>query len=117
MNRAMIVGTFLITCILASLAADDASSQEAFLGDVKLTGVSFDQRGWVHCAGQELQIQRHTALFALLKTAYGGDGRRTFKLPDLRKAEAALRKAAGLKEDSSHLRYVICVQGQFPARD
>ena len=118
MNRALILTTMILSCILATtLATSSARADEPSLGDIKLTGVGFSERGWVHCEGQTLQISENTALFSLLGTTYGGDGRSTFKLPDLRKAEAALRKAAGIKEDSNHLRYMIAVVGLFPSRN
>ena len=60
------------------------SAQDAYLGDIKLTAVTFEQRGWMECDGRLLSINQHTALFSLLGTTYGGDGRTTFALPDLR---------------------------------
>ncbi len=45
---------------------------------------NFAPRGWAFCDGQILPIASHTALFSLLGTTYGGDGRTTFRLPDLR---------------------------------
>jgi microcystin-dependent protein len=59
-------------------------AQEAFLADIKLTGANFDQRGWMSCDGRLLPISQYSALFSLLGTQYGGDGRTTFALPDLR---------------------------------
>lgn len=47
-------------------------------------GFNFAPRGWAMCDGQLLPINNHTALFSLLGTIYGGDGRTTFALPDLR---------------------------------
>ncbi|WP_211344318.1 phage tail protein [Flavivirga rizhaonensis] len=44
----------------------------------------FAPRGWAFCDGQTLQISQYNALFSLLGTNYGGDGRSTFNLPDLR---------------------------------
>ncbi|WP_303318765.1 phage tail protein [Flavivirga abyssicola] len=44
----------------------------------------FAPRGWAFCDGQALQISQYSALFSLLGTNYGGDGRTTFNLPDLR---------------------------------
>ncbi|MBT8219095.1 MAG: tail fiber protein, partial [Bacteroidia bacterium] len=45
---------------------------------------NFAPRGWAFCNGQTLQISQYSALFSLLGTTYGGDGRTTFALPDLR---------------------------------
>lgn len=57
---------------------------EPYLGEIKLLPYSFAPRGWALCAGQLLAITSNQALFALLGTTYGGDGRTTFALPDLR---------------------------------
>lgn len=57
---------------------------EPFIGQVDLKGFNFAQEHWAFCQGQTLQIINNQALFSLLGTAYGGDGRSTFGLPDLR---------------------------------
>jgi len=57
---------------------------DPFLGEIKQVSFPFAPRGWAFCNGQLLSIQQNTALFALLGTSYGGDGMRTFALPDLR---------------------------------
>jgi microcystin-dependent protein len=57
---------------------------DPFLGEIRLVAFTFAPRGWALCAGQLLPINQNQALFALLGTTYGGDGRTTFALPDLR---------------------------------
>jgi microcystin-dependent protein len=57
---------------------------EPFLGEIRMTGFNFAPVGWALCNGQILSIAQNTALFSLLGTTYGGDGRATFALPDLR---------------------------------
>ena len=57
---------------------------EPFLGEIQMFGFNFPPRGWAHCDGQILPINQNQALFSLLGTTYGGDGRTTFALPDLR---------------------------------
>jgi microcystin-dependent protein len=57
---------------------------EPYLGEVRLLGFGFAPRGWALCDGQLLAIAQNQALFSLLGTTYGGDGRTTFALPDLR---------------------------------
>ncbi|TXE06932.1 phage tail protein [Algoriphagus aquimarinus] len=57
---------------------------DPFLGQITLVGFNFAPRGWAFCSGQLLPIAQNTALFSLLGTTYGGDGRTTFALPDLR---------------------------------
>lgn len=57
---------------------------EPFLGQIQPFGFNFPPRGWAFCDGQLLPIAQYSALFSLLGTVYGGDGRTTFALPDLR---------------------------------
>ena len=57
---------------------------EPYLGQIMVVGFNFAPRGWALCDGQLLPISQNTALFSLLGTIYGGDGRTTFALPDLR---------------------------------
>ena len=57
---------------------------EPFLGQIMMVGFNFAPRGWALCEGQLLSISQNQALFSLLGTIYGGDGRTTFALPDLR---------------------------------
>jgi microcystin-dependent protein len=57
---------------------------EPFLGQIMSVGFLFAPRGWAQCAGQVLPLNQNTALFSLLGTTYGGDGRTTMGLPDLR---------------------------------
>jgi microcystin-dependent protein len=57
---------------------------EPFIGEIRNFGFNFAPRGWALCQGQLLPINQNTALFSLLGTMYGGDGRITFALPDLR---------------------------------
>ena len=57
---------------------------EPFLGEIVLFAGNFAPRNWAFCDGQLLSISSNTALFSILGTTYGGDGRTTFALPDLR---------------------------------
>jgi microcystin-dependent protein len=57
---------------------------DPFLAEIKLVSFGFAPRGWALCNGQLLPINQNQALFSLLGTTYGGDGRTTFALPDLR---------------------------------
>jgi microcystin-dependent protein len=57
---------------------------DPFLGEIRAVGFNFAPRGWALCQGQLLSISQNTALFSLLGNYYGGDGRSTFGLPDLR---------------------------------
>jgi len=60
------------------------SFQNPTLAEVKQFGGNFAPRGWALCNGQLMAIASNTALFSLIGTTYGGDGRTTFALPDLR---------------------------------
>jgi len=57
---------------------------EPFLAEIRIMSFAFAPKGWAVCDGQVLPINQNQALFALLGTTYGGDGRVTFALPDLR---------------------------------
>jgi len=57
---------------------------QPFVGQITVYPYTFPPVGWADCAGQLLPIQQNTALFSLLGTNFGGDGVRTFGLPDLR---------------------------------
>jgi microcystin-dependent protein len=55
-----------------------------FIGEIKLISFNFAPKGWAFCNGQLLPINQNQALFSILGTTYGGDGRVNFALPDLR---------------------------------
>ena len=57
---------------------------DPFIGEIIMFGGNFAPRGWALCNGQLLSISQNSALFSILGTTYGGDGRTTFGLPDLR---------------------------------
>lgn len=57
---------------------------EPFIGEIRMFAGNFAPRGWAFCDGQLLAISQNDALFSLYGTIYGGDGRTTFGLPDLR---------------------------------
>ncbi len=57
---------------------------DPFIGQIIMFGGNFAPRGWALCDGQLLAISANSSLFSILGTTYGGDGRSTFGLPDLR---------------------------------
>jgi len=57
---------------------------EPFLAEIRIVGFNFAPRGWAQCDGQILPINQNQSLYSLLGTTYGGDGRTSFALPDLR---------------------------------
>jgi microcystin-dependent protein len=56
---------------------------DPFVAEIRMFGFNFAPTGWASCDGQLMPISQNTALFSLLGTTYGGDGRSTFALPDL----------------------------------
>ncbi|USG65061.1 tail fiber protein [Brevibacillus ruminantium] len=57
---------------------------ESYLGEIRMFAGNYAPQGWALCNGQLLNISEYEALYALLSTTYGGDGKTTFALPDLR---------------------------------
>ena len=57
---------------------------EPFLAEIRMVGFNFAPSGWAFCDGQILPINQNQSLYSLLGTTYGGDGRTSFALPDLR---------------------------------
>ncbi len=57
---------------------------DPFMGELKIVSFNFPPKGWAFCNGQLLPINQNQALFALFGTTFGGDGRTTFGLPDMR---------------------------------
>jgi microcystin-dependent protein len=74
----------LMLFVICGMSNFDGQAQEGFIAEVRLFAGNFAPRGWAFCDGQILQINSNTALFSLLGTTYGGDGRETFALPDMR---------------------------------
>ncbi len=57
---------------------------QPFIGEIRMVGFNFAPRGWAFCNGNLLAIAQNSALFSLLGTTFGGDGRTSFGLPELR---------------------------------
>jgi microcystin-dependent protein len=115
-------------------------AQEAMIGEVKLFAGNFTPRDWAFCDGQLLPISNNSALFSLLGTLYGGDGRTTFALPDLRgrvpvspgtgnglqpvqvgeRNNGTKVQGNSLGESSTQptlgMHYIICLRGTYPSR-
>lgn len=87
-------------------APPGAFGAEPFIGEITMFAGTFAPRGWAFCDGQTVPISSNQALFSILGTNYGGDGRTNFKLPDLTKQARSL---GGVK-------YIIAMQGVFPSR-
>ncbi|GGM19980.1 phage tail protein [Deinococcus aerophilus] len=71
---------------------------DPYLGEIRAFGFGFTPRGWALCDGQLLPIAQYTALYSLLGTIYGGNGRTTFALPNLQgRAAMQPRQGPGLR--------------------
>ncbi|MFG1427799.1 phage tail protein [Roseixanthobacter glucoisosaccharinicivorans] len=57
---------------------------DGYIGEVRIFSTDYPPRGWMPCTGQILQVGQYQALFSVLGNTYGGDGRTTFGIPDLR---------------------------------
>lgn len=121
----------------------NTAGAEPLLGEIILFAGNFAPRGWAFCDGQLLAVSNYSALFSLLGTTYGGDGRTTFALPDLRGrvpvhagrgpglpnmnqgqkggAEEVKLRAGDEKgvQTTPYLgvRYIIAIQGVYPSRN
>ena len=72
---------------------------EGAIGEIRMFGGNFNPRTWAYCEGQILAINTHQSLYSILGTTYGGDGRTSFALPDLRgRAAIGAGHGAGLSE-------------------
>ena len=97
------------------------SASQPFLGEIYMFAGNFAPRGWAFCDGQLLAIAGNTALFSLLGTTYGGDGVRTFALPDLRgrvpihKGTSPLSGATYPQGQQAGSERVTIVTSQLPA--
>jgi microcystin-dependent protein len=77
--------TAMFLMLIAGMPATEArAGDEPFIGEMLWVSFNFAPRGWARCDGQLLSINQNQALFALLGTQYGGDGKTTFALPDMR---------------------------------
>lgn len=118
-----------------ALATPLAEADERYIGEVFLVGFNFCPEGTLPAEGQELEIRTNTALFSLFGTTYGGDGRSTFALPDLRstiavgagarpglpEAEMGMRGGVGADIEGTGvgalvLRHCVVTEGVFPSR-
>lgn len=115
--------------------ADPEAAIREMIGEVRAFSFERPPRGWCLCDGRELHINLHGALFSVLGTAFGGDGRATFAVPDLRsRTPLASGEAAGIpaapfgagrhdlapgndeRPPRLHLNYSIALQGEYPTR-
>ena len=108
----------ILTAFLLSI--EFVGAQNAFIGQIVLFAGNIVPRGWEQCNGQLLAIQQNTALFSILGTTYGGDGRVTFALPDLRgRVPVGAGQGPGLSDyflgESAGSETVTLLQTEMPA--
>ena len=102
---------------------------EPFLGEIRVVSFQFAPRGWASCDGALLPIAQNQALFALLGTTWGGDGRVTFRLPNLTGQpmvgassvdrvgpQTATQPPHGGTQPALSLHFIIALTGIFPSR-
>jgi microcystin-dependent protein len=79
-------GLLLLLASVFGLFSSPAAHAQAtpYVGQIMIVGFNFAPKGWATCDGQLLSISQNAALFSLLGTFYGGDGKSNFALPDLR---------------------------------
>ena len=137
MKKTILLLSFAFFLNLSALQA-----QEPIIGEIRMFAGTFAPRGWAFCDGELLPISSNSALFSIIGTTYGGDGRTTFALPDLRGraaigngkgrglAERKLGKKGGgeaIEGSSSSstenktlpyltVNYIIAVEGIYPSR-
>ena len=96
MKKTVIMITLLVIIALGILASPKTSkASEPFIGEIILFAGNFAPRNFAFCNGQLLQISQNTALFSLLGTTYGGDGRTTFGLPNLQSFRVPISAGRG----------------------
>src|ERR1043166_611314 len=90
-----------------------------FVAEIRMFGFNFPPTGWAFCDGQILPISQNTALFSLLGTTYGGDGKSTFALPNLQ-GSAAMHQGQGsglsahFLGEQSGVEFVTLIQTEIP---
>jgi microcystin-dependent protein len=84
MMRATVLKIFFFSLVLNLSFQNRATAQDVMIGEIHLFAGNFVPRNWAPCDGRLLPIAQNQALFAILGTTYGGDGRTNFALPDLR---------------------------------
>ncbi len=93
-----------------------------FVAEIRIFACNFAPKGWAQCAGQLLPISQNTALFSLLGTYYGGDGKSTFGLPNLNGAVPTHQgQGQGLQEwflgQSQGSDHITLLQSEMPAHN
>ena len=126
----------MLTLFTSTMSTQNSFAQDCLIGEIRMFAGNFAPRGWGLCQGQLLPISQNSALFSILGTTYGGDGRPTFGLLDLRgHVPIGSGKGPGLEDvflgqrkntqgasgnngpPSLGLNFIICINGQYPSRN
>lgn len=119
-RRRALVAAAAIAAISAGVIPRAALAQAPFLGEIRFFAGNFAPRDWAFCDGQLLSIAEYTALYSVIGTLYGGDGRTTFALPDAR-GRSLVHAGAGpdlpdvVQGTSGGAAAVVLTQSQLPA--
>jgi len=95
---------------------------DPFVAEIRMFGFNFPPRGWAFCDGQLMPISQNTALFSLVGTMYGGDGKSTFALPNLQgTAPLQTGQGPGLSDrfqgESAGQVAVTLIQSELPSHN
>jgi len=95
---------------------------EGTIGEIRVFAANFAPKNWASCEGQLLPINSNTALFSILGTQYGGDGKTTFALPDLRgRTVLGIGQGAGLSNyaigERTGMENVTLITPQMPVHN
>lgn len=93
---------------------------DPYMGEIRMVGFNYAPDGWALCQGQLVAVSQNNALFSLLGTTFGGDGRQTFGLPDLQgRSPVGVGNGAGLSPigwgQKSGVENTTLTQSQLPA--
>ncbi len=83
-SKLLMTAVAIVALVTSVSWSKPATASDPFLGQIDYFGFNFNPRGWALCDGQILPIAQNQALFSLLGITFGGDGRTTFALPDMR---------------------------------
>lgn len=84
MTRIVSAVTLMSLMLFSPFSPSAQAGPEPYIGEIMMFGGNFCPRGWGNADGQLLPVSQNQALFSILGTTYGGDGRTTFALPDMR---------------------------------
>ena len=100
-GKKLVVGLAAVTLLVSGMlwSPPAQAAREGMIGEIVMFGGNFAPRTWAFCNGQLLSIAQNSALFSILGTNYGGDGRTSFGLPDLRgRAAVGAGQGPGLSD-------------------